>query len=175
MKKVASLIVLISLVLLGYFLLNYCNKERGSDGALTLDVASLPAETNLPQIPEDVLAHIGEKSDIIIVTEPQAMAEITSPLTFTGEARGNWFFEASFPVSLVNWDGMIIAEGIATAQGEWMTIEFVPFEGTIEFENPSFEDDFSQRGILIFQKANPSGLPENDDTLEIPISFSSEM
>ena len=51
----------------------------------------------------------------------------------------------------------------------------MPFEGTIEFENPSFpgvdEEHFSRRGTLIFQKDNPSGLPEHDDALEIPILF----
>lgn len=94
-----------------------------------------------------------------------------SPLKITGEARGNWYFEASFPVSLVNWDGLIIAQGPAQAQGEWMTEEFVPFEITLEFENPSWDADFSKRGALILQKDNPSGLPEHDDSLEIPVVF----
>jgi hypothetical protein len=72
---------------------------------------------------------------------------------------------------LVNWDGLIIAQGPAQAQGEWMTQEYVPFSITLEFENPSFEADFSKRGALILQKDNPSGLPEHDDSLEIEIRF----
>jgi len=92
---------------------------------------------------------------------------IKSPLTITGEARGYWYFEASFPVVLVDWDGKIIAEGIATAQDEWMTEDFVPFEATLEFTKPSY----GENGALILQKDNPSDLPELDDALEIPIKF----
>jgi len=76
---------------------------------------------------------------------------------------------------LTDWDGRIIAQWYATAQDEWMTTDFVPFEGELEFSNPSFpgaeEGHFSRRGFLIFQKDNPSGLPEHDDALEIPIWF----
>ena len=48
-------------------------------------------------------------------------SEISSPLRITGEARGPWYFEASFPVVLTDGDGLIIAEGHGQAQGEWMT------------------------------------------------------
>jgi hypothetical protein len=76
-------------------------------------------------------------------------------------------------VTLVNWDGLIIAEGIITAEGEWMTEEFVPFTGTLEFTSPYKEGDqeFMKRGSLIIKKDNPSGLPENDDAIEIPVLF----
>ncbi|HCM36885.1 MAG: hypothetical protein A3J30_02540 [Candidatus Wildermuthbacteria bacterium RIFCSPLOWO2_02_FULL_47_9c] len=116
-----------------------------------------------------------EYKDILRVNQPKANQTITSPLSITGEARGSWFFEATFPVILVNWDGLIIAQHYAQARGEWMTEEFVPFETTLEFENPAFpgsdETHFSRRGSLILQKSNPSGLPEYDDALEIPVWF----
>lgn len=115
--------------------------------------------------------------DIIRLESPRPEEQISSPLTITGEARGNWFFEASFPVSLVNWDGLIIAQGIATAKIDpdandgagWMTADFVPFEATLTFTVD--KDVYSRRGALILQKDNPSGLPEHDDALEIPINF----
>lgn len=103
----------------------------------------------------------------IVVTSPRAGEAISSPLEIRGEARGMWFFEASFPVVLVDWDGLIIAESFATADGEWMTEDFVGFTATLEFETP----EFGERGALILQKDNPSGLPENDDAIEIPITF----
>ncbi|MEK7625271.1 MAG: hypothetical protein AAB467_02885, partial [Patescibacteria group bacterium] len=37
----------------------------------------------------------GEKQNLIRLFEPQPNQSITSPVTLTGEARGNWFFEAS--------------------------------------------------------------------------------
>lgn len=113
-----------------------------------------------------------DKSDLIIVTSPTPDATISSPITVTGRARGNWFFEASFPLILVDWDGRIIAQGYASAKGDWMTTDFVPFGGTLEFSAPEHIGDFSDRGAIIFKKDNPSGLPEHDDALEVPIYFS---
>lgn len=120
--------------------------------------------------------HIGnelEKIDLVQLHSPRPNQEIASPLEIRGEARGIWFFEASFPVILTNWDGLIIAQHYATADGEWMTEDFVPFTSTLEFESPYKEGDpdFFKRGTLILRKDNPSGLPEHDDALEIPVVF----
>lgn len=110
-----------------------------------------------------------EKADLIRLDTPRPNQVVSSPLVIRGQARGYWFFEASFPVVLTNWDGLIIAEGIATAQSEWMTEEFVPFEATLEFIVD--ENSYSNKGTLILRKDNPSGLPEYDDALEIPVVF----
>lgn len=110
-----------------------------------------------------------EKSNLIRVDFPRPNQAIRSPLVIQGSARGSWFFEASFPVVLVDWDGRIVAQGIATAKGDWMTPDFVPFESTLAFTVP--QDAYSNRGALILRKDNPSGLPEHDDALEIPIIF----
>lgn len=104
----------------------------------------------------------------IEVESPKSGEEIQSPFHVMGRARGIWFFEGSFPVMLVDWDGRIIAQGSAAAQGEWMTEEFVPFEAVLEFEKP---DLYPERGALILKKDNPSGLPENDAAVEIPIQY----
>ncbi|MFH1956433.1 MAG: Gmad2 immunoglobulin-like domain-containing protein [Patescibacteria group bacterium] len=109
--------------------------------------------------------------DLIIVDNPLSNSVIQSPLKFSGQARGTWYFEATFPVLIVDWDGRIIAQSYATTKGDWMTEDFTAFEGMIEFEDPSFEDTYSKRGAIIFKKDNPSDLPEYDDALEIPISF----
>lgn len=109
-----------------------------------------------------------EKIDLIRVASPRPGETIESPLTIEGEARGYWFFEASAPVVLTNWDGLIIAEGYVTADGGWMTEDFVPFSGELTFEA---DTSVSERGTLILQKANASGLPEHDDALEFPITL----
>jgi len=108
-----------------------------------------------------------EKIDLIRADSPRPNQAIESPLIIGGEARGYWFFEADFPVVLTNWDGLIIAEGIARTKKEWMTEDFVQFEARLEFEKPQN----SNKGTLILRKDNPSGLPENDDALEIPVIF----
>ncbi|MDQ5950179.1 MAG: hypothetical protein QG585_121, partial [Patescibacteria group bacterium] len=83
---------------------------------------------NTPEVSETSKA-----DNLIKVSFPKPDDKIANPLVIKGEARGTYFFEASFPVVLTNWDGLIIAEGIAQAQGEWMTEDFVPFVANLEF------------------------------------------
>lgn len=127
-------------------------------------------EVNVRRIPgvTNVVWQAG-KTDLIYLETPQPDEMIQSPLIIQGRARGSWFFEGSFPVTLTDWDGKIIAQGIAQAQGEWMTTDFVPFEATLPFTLE--KDVYSNRGALILRKDNPSGLPEHDDALEISIKF----
>lgn len=107
----------------------------------------------------------------IIIENPESNQIISSPINLEGQVRGTWLFEATAPVVLVDWDGRIIAESFIQAEGNWMTENFVPFSGEIEFEEPEDLGDFSDRGTLIFRKANPSGLPENDDAIEVNVRF----
>lgn len=108
-----------------------------------------------------------EKAELIRLNTPRPNQVIESPLTIKGVARGSWFFEASFPVVLTDWDGLIIGQGIAQAKGDWMTSEFVPFEAKLTFT--ADKNVYSNKGTLILRKDNPSGLPEHDDALEIPV------
>ncbi len=109
----------------------------------------------------------------IFPIEPKPDRQISSPLEIFGYARGFWFFEADFPVYLTDWDGKIIAQGVATAQGDWMTTSFVPFKAVLNFINPYLDNqpEFMKTGILILKKDNPSGLSEHDDALEFRVSF----
>lgn len=142
-------------------------QSRVPPASATADSVVADSAATPPEVPADIQAHIDEHADLILLESPEPLAVVESPLEVTGRARGGWYFEASFPVVLVNWDGLIIAEGYATAEGEWMTEEFVPFRGTLEFETP----DYGERGALILQKHNASGLSEHDDALEVPIRF----
>jgi len=172
MKTIRYLVALIAVAVIlvrGY-------QKYVADEPATPEAGSVAASDSAPRadsapaltgVPADVQAHIDAHADLIQVTSPTPTAAIRSPLTVTGEARGAWFFEGDFPVVLVDWDGRIIADGVATADGEWMTEDFVPFRATLEFETPGY----GERGALILQKDNASGLPEHDDALEIPIRF----
>lgn len=44
-------------------------------------------------------------ADIIKVSDPLPEAVIKNPLIVRGEARGQWFFEASFPVKIFDENG----------------------------------------------------------------------
>lgn len=88
-------------------------------------------------------------------------------ITFTGKARGTMFFEASFPVVVTDDIGTIVAQGIAQAQGDWMTEDFVPFSVTLTM----IDSPTTATGKILFKKDNPSGLPEHDYTHLVPITF----
>jgi hypothetical protein len=107
-----------------------------------------------------------EALDLIRVISPLRNATVTSSFVVSGEARGMWYFEASFPVRLYDAQGELLGTSIAQAQGDWMTENFVPFSATLTFIPPS-----TDTGTLVFQKDNPSGLPENDKEVRIPVTF----
>lgn len=128
-------------------------------------------EENILQIPgmKEVIWSVATTSheDIIILNSPQPQTTVTSPLLITGTARGPWFFEASFPVFLLDANGNIIGQGVAQAESDWMTNDFVPFSATITFTADT--QIIGDAGTLVLQKDNPSGLPENDDMLSVPV------
>lgn len=95
--------------------------------------------------------------------------KIASPLTLRGEIPGSWSFEASFPVVILDPSRKTIGQATATLEGEWMTNSYVPFLATLTFQAPAAGGS----GILVLRKDNPSGLRENDDEIEIPVTFSS--
>ncbi len=103
---------------------------------------------------------------MIRVETPQPGTVIRSPLTVRGEARGPWYFEGDFPLMLRDSGGNILARGFASAEGEWMTTDFVPFVGKLVFAAPE-----GMLGELILQKDNPSGRRELDDSLILPVRF----
>ena len=107
-------------------------------------------------------------SDMIQVETPIPDTYVTSPLAIRGEARGPWYFEASFPIELVDSNGIQLASGVAQAEGEWMTTAFVPFRTTL-----TFVPGAATSGTLILHRDNPSGLPEHDAELRIPVRFAS--
>jgi len=107
-----------------------------------------------------------EKSDLIKVSQPRPNQTIASPLVIKGEARGNWYFEASFPVELLDENNNLVATAIAQAQSDWMVEDFVPFIAELNFALP-----VGETGFLVLKKDNPSGLAEHADELRIPVKF----
>jgi len=106
--------------------------------------------------------------DVLIkVSSPLPDQEIQSPILVKGEAKGQWFFEATFPIKLLDENGNIIKQTFAQAEGEWMTENFVPFESVL-----TFSVDKNQKGTLVLEKDNPSGLSENAREIRIPVNLS---
>ena len=103
----------------------------------------------------------------VLVDSPERGALVTSPLRVTGKARGSWYFEAEFPIRVLNSRDEMIGTGIARAQGDWQTSDYVPFEASIVFPAPP-EDT---TGFVVIEKSNPSGLAQNAAESRVPVRF----
>ncbi len=135
------------------------------------DTASEEEETDTTNTEADTSGDVKDNdadalSDQITVTYPVPDQLITSPLIITGEARGTWFFEANFPVSLLDSNEDVLALHYAATEEEWMTEDFISFTATIEFDDPE-----TATGFLVLDKNNPSDIREYDAKLIIPVRF----
>lgn len=147
------------------------NKIKSFDDCIAAGYPLMETYPRSCKLPDgnDFWENIGnaiEKKDQIQVTQPKPNTLITNPTTVIGQARGSWFFEGTFPVVIIDSEGRELGKGNTTAFSDWMTENFVPFEITLEYNLPS-----TDTGTIILKKDNPSGEPQNDDQLEIPIKF----
>lgn len=177
MKKVFIIGAIVLLILVGAFVMQEILKQQKIAKINSFDecaAAGFPILTSYPEqckVPngKSFTQDIGnemEYSDEMLVDNPRPNQSVASPLVIQGKARGNWFFEGSFPAELFDENNVPLGTVALTAEGEWMTEEFVPFTGEISFLKPK-----TSTGKLIIKNDNPSGLPENEKKLEIPVKF----
>ncbi|MES2014558.1 MAG: Gmad2 immunoglobulin-like domain-containing protein [Patescibacteria group bacterium] len=105
-------------------------------------------------------------ADTIVVASPKPGELFGSIIDVQGRARGRWYFEASFPVSVEDSAGNVIGSGVATAGSDWMTTEFVPFTATI-----TLTTSYVGEAKVILKKDNPSGESSRDASITIPITI----
>jgi hypothetical protein len=147
----------------GVIIVNYAERVVGD----SYEIAPSVGVSKYLVIQEGDLREISYYDDLLEVYSPGPKDYIESPLVVLGRARGSWFFEGSFPVFLFDDLGQVIATAQALAESEWTTDEYVSFSAELDFERPGGQVG----GQLIFASANPSGLPENERNLGVPISF----
>lgn len=92
---------------------------------------------------------------------------IASPLTVTGTVTGGgWFYQATFPVKVVDSDGIELGVAAAEAQANWISTGTVPFTAIIQFSVPQ-----DATGAVVFSDNNPSGTSQDNLSLSIPVRF----
>lgn len=152
MKQIISWFLIIAIIVLGVW---FFWAERTHAPAVETPMEKLPP------------AMANDPSQMIEVTGPAQNTQITSPLTITGRARGPWYFEASFPIELQDNNGAPIATTTGQAQGDWMTENWVPFTATLTFPT----QPAGSLGKIVLKKDNPSGEPQNDASIVVPVQF----
>lgn len=124
-----------------------------------------PKRATAPEQPEKV-AYINASADMIAVELPFPGAVTGKQFSVIGQARGNWFFEGSFPVQVLDKGNNVLATGIAQANGEWMTTDLVSFKADI-----TVPESYIGPATLVLKKDNPSGLPEHDASMSFFITI----
>lgn len=116
-----------------------------------------------PELPRPLTSSDGR----LMVTSPLPGALVVSPASLVGSVTGGgWFFEASFPVKILDGDGKVLGQGPVQAGADWMTTGTVPFAVAFPFKAPQYAT-----GTIVFMKDNPSGAPENAGELIVPVRF----
>lgn len=106
-------------------------------------------------------------STVAHITTPAADARVRNPLRVRGSAPSAWFFEDEIPIRLLDGNNIVMVETSAQADDDFdLSAGSRPFSASIRFSLPD-----TRSGMLIVEKANPSGAPQLSEQVRIPILF----
>ncbi|MDB5187767.1 MAG: hypothetical protein JWO50_287 [Candidatus Kaiserbacteria bacterium] len=135
-----------------------------SNTATTTATTTTTADTNTTGTPGNTTATPALSSKVHVVL-PQPNQSVDPIFSVSGEAPGPWFFEGSFPVQIRDKSNNILQQATAKALGTWTT------EGQVKFAVSITVTQFHGPATVILLRDNPSGMPENDDSVSIPITI----
>ena len=110
--------------------------------------------------------YVNASDDLIQIETPTPGSVTGKEFTIIGKARGTWFFEASFPIELIDENGQSLFVTHADAESDWMTQDFVSFKAVIKTPK-----SYIGAAVLILKKDNPSGIAEKDASMAFPITI----
>ena len=157
---------IIALVALGGAVYGTYLWQRQDVDRLNQEVGQLHAELLTAQNQTPANIYTSQKGVKITLYTPARNSQVASPLIILGAVPGNWSFEASFPIKLIDANGRVVAQAPAQLLSDWMTDQPVAFSAKLTYSSQP-----SGSGTLVLQKDNPSGLPTKDDSLSVPIKF----
>lgn len=128
------------------------------------------AETTSVQYFDQILSTFkftGTTTEKPTITSPITNSIVTSPLTVSGTAPAGWMFEGQLNLKVLDSTRKVIGQsaGKEKAPGSWQSGKPVGFTGTATFATSD------TTGFLVIEADNPSGLPENAKSYEVPIKF----
>ena len=103
-----------------------------------------------------------------VVTVPGKHTKVTSPVIIKGTVPPGWMFEGVFPIKIVEYESGVLVQGLATEviPGSWQSGQPVEFQASLDLPERAIGG-----GTIILENDNPSGLPENAKSFQIPILF----
>jgi hypothetical protein len=165
-KRIIIPILFIIAVLIGIIIYVQSSKSPNNGGIPTPTLPVSQPNTTTPEFHSTTAPSISEKG-VPSVTSPKPNTKVTSPFSVTGTVPPGWMFEGVFPVKLLDAKKKVIAQtqGKEVTPGSWSSGSDVAFRASVEFTTAE------KSGFLVLEKDNPSGLPENADSFEIPVTF----
>ena len=157
--KQSSIFMLVALALvIGFSFLFFVSQLKAPE-------TPIPTQNEIPEeVQTETITYTNASSDLITIELPLPGDVTGKEFKILGTARGYWFFEASFPIDILDADGVVLATGIGQSIGEWMTEDFVKFSADIKI--PIW---YIGPATIVLKKDNPSGLPENEASISYPI------
>jgi hypothetical protein len=101
----------------------------------------------------------------IIISEPATLSAVKSPLKIIGTAPKGWTFEGILSIIIEDSQHQKIAGGSILTKEIAGSNNLVSFETSLPFSTKVTS------GFLTIKNDNPSGLPENDKSFSLPITF----
>lgn len=118
------------------------------------------------EIPVGDITYVNATSDHIRIDTPTPGAVTGKEFEIRGDARGPWFFEASFPIQVLDDAGNVLATALGAPRdgADWMTEAFVPFSASV-----TIPDTYTGSATIVLMRDNPSDMPEHDRSISFPI------
>lgn len=127
-----------------------------------------PKENSPIELAEEVRVTEGEgilgKKEDLVSFSIKPYDKVQGNVSFSGSVKGGYFFEANILINILDADKNAVLKSYASAKSEWMTVDPVMFDGTLDLSNLS-----AGLYYLEIHNDNASGLPENDKSILIPI------
>lgn len=161
------LVVAIAIVLVFGFIFfgdDVRNEDNGNDDEI-INGDDSNGEDNEDEDTVSDMTFESNKGVVLTLISPDGQSDLSCPLNISGSITGSWYFEADFPIRLINASGTELYTVIAQAQEDWMTEDDVEFNALVNC------DDSQLTGAsLVFVKDNVSDLRELDDEIVVELS-----
>lgn len=113
-----------------------------------------------------------EKNNVVTLNNILSWTKLSSKVHLTGKVPINWVFEGTFPIKIYDIGNWILWEWLWKANifdknGKVIDDKVVSFEADIDLIIPAL----TKKWILILSADNPSGMPENADSVSIKVVF----
>jgi len=150
-SKIVTIIILIVVFLVvGFFI--YLGNHKIPTNQITLN--------EFEEVNPEVL---GNKDDLVSFSIAPG-AFVSGNMAINGTVKNAYFFEGNILVNVLDANKNLLKTGYGTATTDWMTSGPVSFKADIDFSGLSVGPAYIE-----IHNDNPSGLPENDKSILIPV------